>query len=500
LLDIARNYYNLNNNKEALKYYKKYLELDQSSNSSNSKHDMDSISYYNLASIYQTQRNHELALKYFSLSHEKDNDNYLALINMGVCYFKLKKKEESKNCFIEALKKNINKSNECICYLNLGLIFFEYKQYGKSLKYANLSNHIENTQLESTLLLLGNNYYEVNKLEEALKYYLLVDREYNNIDKFTCLKIGKIYLLQENNTEAQHYFDKYVDLHGNKAEAYFYIGFEFVKESIVTEESLNYFLKVIDLDPNFSNVNFFIGHYYAEIHDHHNAIKYYLISVDVDGPSFDLYNFLGYHFAELEKFNESKNNYLKALELSEESDTFYNVSFNIARNYFKLQNFDKALPYCLKASEIDSENVDIHILTGLCYLGKNSDDEKELYEEKTKAIKHFEIAIKLDPINALAHNYLGEVLLEMYKESEAIEHLKLAIEFDPNILSAYTILGYLYTKNNSKVEAIDIYKRAIEIQPENSSAHISLSFLLRDLGKNMEADEHYQISLKLLEK
>ena len=48
-----------------------------------------------------------------------------------------------------------------------------------------------------------------------------------------------------------------------------------------------------------------------------------------------------------------------------------------------------------------------------------------------KAIRQYEIALKLNPASAYAHVHLGEALLFGKKREEARTHLKRAVELDP---------------------------------------------------------------------
>ena len=87
--------------------------------------------------------------------------------------------------------------------------------------------------------------------------------------------------------------------------------------------------------------------------------------------------------------------------------------------YKNIEQFDKAIPYCLKALSINPNN-DVILLT----LGQIYGAKRDLY----KAKKYFEQAVAANPNNAEAWGGLGGIYYLMGMKDEAINALKRACE------------------------------------------------------------------------
>ena len=54
-----------------------------------------------------------------------------------------------------------------------------------------------------------------------------------------------------------------------------------------------------------------------------------------------------------------------------------------------------------------------------------------------ESIIHYEIAIKINPQNADAHNNIGASLNDLEEFEKAIKHLNIAIKINPDFANAY---------------------------------------------------------------
>jgi serine/threonine-protein kinase len=147
------------------------------------------------------------------------------------------------------------------------------------------------------------------------------------------------------------------------------------------------------------------------------------------------------------------------------------------------------------------------------------------------AIRHFLIAIELDPSNSVAHSNLGKVLVDKRELEEAIRHCKLAIERDPEFAPAHCNLGNALKKkgdlvgaihelqtavdldpkkatfqsdlgvaleaSDDRVGAIRCYRAAIEIDPNNATAHTNLGILLFQKEDRDKGIDHLRAALKI---
>jgi len=80
--------------------------------------------------------------------------------------------------------------------------------------------------------------------------------------------------------------------------------------------------------------------------------------------------------------------------------------------------------------------------------------------------------------NAVAHNNLGNILLEKGSVDEAIAHYQKVLEIKPDSAEAYYNLGNVLFKKGSVNEAIVLYQKALQIKPDFAGAQNSLAWVL----------------------
>jgi tetratricopeptide (TPR) repeat protein len=82
------------------------------------------------------------------------------------------------------------------------------------------------------------------------------------------------------------------------------------------------------------------------------------------------------------------------------------------------------------------------------------------------AIREFDRAIELDPLNPNAYNLKGYAQLRKKDISQAIETLKRSIEIDPNYIWGHYNLALAYWDQGDRAAAIEEVKKVLEINPE----------------------------------
>ena len=89
-----------------------------------------------------------------------------------------------------------------------------------------------------------------------------------------------------------------------------------------------------------------------------------------------------------------------------------------------------------------------------------------LAQSPTDAMRHFEIAAKLQPRNARYRAAMGRAALKAERFPEAAEHLRRAAELRPRDFGIWHDLGEAYLKANAPAQAAKAYQRALAIRPE----------------------------------
>jgi tetratricopeptide (TPR) repeat protein len=103
--------------------------------------------------------------------------------------------------------------------------------------------------------------------------------------------------------------------------------------------------------------------------------------------------------------------------------------------------------------------------------------------------------VERNPTAWLAHNNLGNVLLETGRAPEAIEQYKESLQFNPNGVEAHNNLGFALYQEGRTPEAINHYEQALKFNPHFGLAHTNLGNALSRTGRVREAIDHYEQAL-----
>ena len=86
--------------------------------------------------------------------------------------------------------------------------------------------------------------------------------------------------------------------------------------------------------------------------------------------------------------------------------------------------------------------------------------------------------IRIRPDDALAHNNLGAILLQVGNADEALTHLREAVRLDPTNAEAQNNLGVACRERGEDAEAIDHFRRAVLASPDWVPPMIDLAWML----------------------
>lgn len=106
-------------------------------------------------------------------------------------------------------------------------------------------------------------------------------------------------------------------------------------------------------------------------------------------------------------------------------------------------------------------------------------------------------AIRIDPGNALAHDYRGAALLGRGRIDDAIGEFRRAIALKPWIANAHRNLGVALKEKGDIPGAAAAFRRAIAARPGIADAHFNLAEVLAETGIYEEALEEYSAAIRL---
>lgn len=144
----------------------------------------------------------------------------------------------------------------------------------------------------------------------------------------------------------------------------------------------------------------------------------------------------------------------------------------------------------------------------------SADDEmrgleaRSAYEAGVKSISEGKISLGLaslrqaaevEPQNALYHNAVGAVLLNVGRFPDAQVEFQKAVELDPTYADAYHNLGSAYAEQGKWEEAITAYKKALAqtIYTSPESTYNNLGYAYWALDRRQEAEDAFRAALQL---
>lgn len=161
---------------------------------------------------------------------------------------------------------------------------------------------------------------------------------------------------------------------------------------------------------------------------------------------------------------------------------------SLAVEYIQMGDLDGAYRLLNQGLKMTPRNSELFRLLGIVHAFK-----KNRYE----ALNKFDIAIKLDRRNWLAHANRGNILKDLQRHDEAMKSYDQAIALKSNYAEAFNNKGNLYQELKNYEAAIKNYKISIELDPSYAEAYSNMGNALQNSNHIREALVAYQKSFDL---
>src|SRR2546427_4244570 len=125
------------------------------------------------------------------------------------------------------------------------------------------------------------------------------------------------------------------------------------------------------------------------------------------------------------------------------------------------------------AQTAQSPSAKWHLQQGITYLNQH---------DIQKALDEFRFALRLNPKNAAARDYLGETLVESGETQLAVEEFQKAIQLSDSFAGAHFHLGLAYDRLGQALQAVSQYEKTLYLQPGLIDARYALSAACWKLG------------------
>ena len=299
---------------------------------------------------------------------------------------------------------------------------------------------------------IGMEYLFLDEFENA-KIYFMKCLESDNLDYSTLYNVIYCFEFLEQNQEAIEFLNDFLDRNPYCEIAWHQLG----KQYVIIED----FKKaLVAFDFAIISDDVFIGAYLEKakvlekLEQYEEAIENYKITLALDDPtSFALLR-IGHCHENLGQNDLAVQHYYKTVEEDPLLDKGWIAITNF---YLKLKNYQKALYYIKKATNIDSDNANYWKLYAVINQRLNFLEEAERGYKRTLELGDYELNTWLERADIL-------ILLGEYQAS--IYNLDQAGEFYPNSAEIEYRLAGLYFKLKKTVKARAHLTTALELDSE----------------------------------
>ena len=169
-------------------------------------------------------------------------------------------------------------------------------------------------------------------------------------------------------------------------------------------------------------------------------------------------------------------------EMFRHAPASYRVN-QISAEVFEIQGkYTEAVSEYRKAIQKNPAAVNLHYR-----LARATLMESHAPEALDEARKEFELELKLNPNDAVAHYQVGQILLAQQQRTEGIGRIERAIELQPDFTRALVALGKIRMEDQQFDDAIRVLEEAVRVAPSSEAARYGLMRAYRRAGRKEDA-------------
>lgn len=273
--------------------------------------------------------------------------------------------------------------------------------YQRALFYTDQTNYIDAVRDIDIAMKLDSSRAEFYSSQSDI--YLLMRRPEeakaileNGIELFPrdtlcLLKLGEFYFYLKDYLKSQQFINKTLEVDRYNDRAYFIKGLVYL-ETDDTTRAIQSFQRATEFNSEDYDSYMMLGHVYAALNDS-LAVDYYHNAISINESSTEARYSLAL-------FLQNHNDYYKAIDeyqkIIEHEPAFKNSFYNVGYIYLEyLKQFEMAIPFFIKAYEIDPEYADAVYNEGLCYeyLG-NYVKARELYIKSIEIVPNYTLGVR----------------------------------------------------------------------------------------------------------
>lgn len=140
-------------------------------------------------------------------------------------------------------------------------------------------------------------------------------------------------------------------------------------------------------------------------------------------------------------------------------------------------------------------------LPGIHYrMGRLRLSAPETTTSTDEAGREFEAELKIDPANASAEFFLGEIARRAGRWDESTPHFSRAAKIDPGFSEAFLALGMSLNSSQKFAEAVAPLEKYVKMEPADPAGHYQLSLSYSQTGRKDEAAREMAVQQEIARK
>lgn len=306
---------------------------------------------------------------------------------------------------------------------------------------------------------LGNGYYALSQFRchDALQYFTSLTQSHRDT-AWVLSQTGRAYYEQALYKEAEHYYKK-----AHKAQPTRFEGMEIYSTilwHLKSETDLAFLAhELIDTDWQSPHAWVALGNAFSLGREHESALKCFKRATQLDPTFAYAFTLQGHEHVANEEYDKAMRAYRRGMAADKRH---YNAYYGIARVYDKLGELDKAILHFEAASRINPTNAVLITWTGTIFEKRKQHKEAlRRYSEAIKlapgsaltkykkarclmAIHEYSAALRelmelktMAPDEASVHYLLGKLYKCLGEKGLAVKHFTIALNLDPKVSILY---------------------------------------------------------------
>lgn len=370
---------------------------------------------------------------------------------------------------------------------------------------------------------LGVIYYNFDQYGQALNQFNKVIQQNPSFYKPYYGK-GIIFYLQGQFQKSIDAFNKALQINPNHDRTLYYLGRVFVRLDSL-RRGLDYLEKAAEANPNYGPTQYYIGIANMKRGWYKTAVQAFRNTIRLDPENYLAHNALGESYYRLQRFDESIFEYQKAIALRKNYSTAY---FNLGNTIYKKGALQEIVDSYLEILETrytqpDASKDDQNLAFDLRRLRDgqspgSSEVLKAMVNAYRNAIKYeptffeasFNLALTYEnlgkpdsaefyyrksldkrPDLVRAHMRLGRLLESEKRYQEALDHFKDVAAIEPSYFIGTPRLGEEYRYINIIEEVLKEYQQKKALDPNNPNTLLVLARIFSSLGRLGQAEQYY---------